>query len=204
MAQGGKFITNFMNDELLAVEHGQIVGTSPYRFRPLVTAAEIASHVQRVSASIRRDYEGKNPVLVGVLNGGFMFMADLMRAMMIECEVDFVKLSSYRTEMTSGEMQIMKTADVPLAGRHVILVEDIVDTGKSLDYLRKMLREHEPASLAMAAMFVKESALRMNRKPEYYGSIIPDDFVVGYGLDYAGKWRHLPDLYVLIEADRQS
>jgi hypoxanthine phosphoribosyltransferase len=193
-----------MSELLIKTPLANYVGTKPYRFRPLVSAAEIAVHVERLGAELRRDYAGKYPVLVGVLNGGFMFMADLMRAMMIECDIDFMKLSSYRQEMSSGDLVLLKTADVPLAGRHIILVEDIVDTGKSLDYLRRYLRDHEPASLAMVAMFVKESALQMNRKPEYYGKLIPDDFVVGYGLDHAGQWRYLPDLYVLIEEDRQS
>ena len=191
-----------MSEALTDILLGEIIGTEPFRFRPMVRAAEISAHVQRVGRELARDYADKNPVLIGVLNGGFMFMADLMRAMHIPCEIDFVKIESYRKEMRSGELTLLKSADVALKGRHVILVEDIVDTGKSLDYLRGHVRTHQPASLAMAAMFVKESALAMDRKPEYLGKVIPDDFVVGYGLDHAGQWRHLPDLYVLVEEDR--
>jgi len=134
-----------------------------------------------------------------VLNGCFVFMADLLREINIPCEVDFIKLSSYADEMVSGKVRLIKDVDANLKDRHVVLVEDIVDTGKSLDFLRSHFREQSPASLAMAAMFMKTIEKSNGVKAEYVGMEIPDEFVVGYGLDYAQQWRQLPDLYVRIE-----
>ncbi len=147
---------------------------------------------------MRADYQDKQPVMVGVLNGCFIFMADLVRALNISCEVDFIRISSYRDSMASGHIELLKDLDVDIAGRHVILVEDIVDTGHSLGFLRKHLMDRKPASLVMAAMFVKAGEKAAKSDAEYVGMVIPDEFVVGYGLDYAQQWRHLPDLYVLV------
>jgi hypoxanthine phosphoribosyltransferase len=176
-----------------------IVGTAPYRFRRLVTRSEIREHVRRVSERLREDYFDKQPILIGVLNGCFIFMADLIREMNIPCEVDFVKVTSYRDAMTSGTIALEKDVSADLEGRHVIIVEDIVDTGKSLVYLRQHLMSKRPASLVMVAMFLKDRAKADGVESEYVGMEIPDEFVVGYGLDYAQQWRQLPDLYTLVK-----
>jgi hypoxanthine phosphoribosyltransferase len=152
-----------------------------------------------VAARLREDYRDKNPVLVGVLNGCFIYMADLIRAMNIPCQVDFIKVSSYGNDMTPGAITLVKDVTTDLADRHVILVEDIVDTGKSLGYLRKHMQDKHPASVVMTAMFMKKCFKAVGATVEYVGMEIPDEFVVGYGLDYAQQWRQLPDLYALVE-----
>jgi hypoxanthine phosphoribosyltransferase len=177
----------------------EIIGESPYRFRKLIDRETIQEHVQQVAARLRTDYRDKEPLLVGVLNGCFIYMADLIRAMNIPCEVDFVKLSSYGDAMSPGAITLLKDVDADLAGRHVILVEDIVDTGKSLGYLRRHFEDRNPASLVMTAMFMKRCFKAAGAVVEYPAMEIPDEFVVGYGLDYAQQWRQLPDLYVSVE-----
>jgi hypoxanthine phosphoribosyltransferase len=185
--------------ELETMTTSDHVGTAPYRFAPSISAAEIHAHCLRLAAELRAEYRDKNPILIGVLNGCFIFMADLIRAMNIPCEVDFVKLSSYRDSMASGEMTLLKDVDANIEGRHIILVEDIVDSGRSVAFLRRHLLSKRPASLVMAVMFVKERAEAEAIRAEYLGLTIPDVFVVGYGLDYAQQWRQLPDLYSLVK-----
>jgi len=175
----------------------ECVGKPPYRFRRMIPQDHIRQAVDKLAEQLRADYADKNPIFMGVLNGCFIFMADLIRAVNIPCEVDFIKLSSYRDAMTSGDVNLVKDIDANLVGRHVILVEDIVDTGKSLGFLRRHLMSKKPASLVMVSMFVKERDKLDDAVAEYVGTIIPDEFVVGYGLDYAQQWRQLPDLYVL-------
>jgi hypoxanthine phosphoribosyltransferase len=185
--------------ELDAKTKMDYVGTAPYRFGRQIPAEEIHAHCLRLAAELRADYRDKNPILVGVLNGCFIFMADLIRAMNIACEVDFIKVSSYRESMASGDMALLKDVDANLEGRHVIIVEDIVDTGRSVSFLRRHLLSKKPASLVMAAMFVKDRAEATAVRTEYVGLTIPDVFVVGYGLDYAQQWRQLPDLFALVK-----
>lgn len=175
----------------------ETVGSGPHRFRPLISRDVIQAHVKQLAERLRDDYRDKDPVFVGVLNGCFIFMADLVRAMNVPCEMDFIQLSSYRNGMTAGELSLLKDVDLDISGRHVLLVEDIVDTGKSLGFLRRHLQERGPASLAMVSMFVKPGKMAADAVVEYVGMEIPDEFVVGYGLDYAQHWRQLPDLYVL-------
>lgn len=169
-----------------------------YHSERLFSADEIQRHVQNLAARLRADYGDKNPVLIGVLSGCFIFMADLVRALAIPCEMDFIKLSSYGDKMTAGRITLLKDVDIVLKHRHVIVVEDIVDTGKSLAFLLEHLRKQRPASLEMAAMFIKEGRAAA-AGAKYIGMTIPDKFVIGYGLDYAQQWRHLPDLYALVE-----
>jgi hypoxanthine phosphoribosyltransferase len=183
-------------DEMTTTDH---VGTAPYRFARAIPADEIRAHCLRLAAELREKYREKNPILVGVLNGCFIFMADLIRAMNIPCEVDFIKLSSYRDGMASGDLSLLKDVDANLEGRHIILVEDIVDSGRSVGFLRRHLLSKKPASLVLAVMFVKERAEAAAVRAEYVGMVIPDVFVVGYGLDYAQQWRQLPGLYALVK-----
>ena len=183
-------------DEMTTTDY---VGTAPYRFARAISADEIRAHCLRLAAELRAEYRDKNPILIGVLNGCFIFMADLIRAMNIPCEVDFVKLSSYRDSMASGDLTLLKDVDANLEGRHIILVEDIVDSGRSVGFLRRHLLSKKPASLVLTVMFVKERAEAAAAGAEYVGMTIPDMFVVGYGLDYAQQWRQLPDLYALVK-----
>jgi hypoxanthine phosphoribosyltransferase len=177
----------------------EIIGIGPHRFKMLISRETIQEHLLQVADRLREDYRDKRPVLVGVLNGCFIYMADLIRALNIPCEVDFIKLSSYRDGMSSGDLSLTKDVDMDLTGRHVILVEDIVDTGKSLGFLRQHMQDKNPASVVMTAMFMKHCFTAVGSPVEYVGMEIPDEFVIGYGLDYAQQWRQLPDLYALVE-----
>jgi hypoxanthine phosphoribosyltransferase len=170
------------------------------RFRIYLDAATIQRRVQDLGARITRDYEGKDPIFIGVLNGAFMFFADLIRQVRIECEVDFLKLSSYGAEkVSSGQVTELKKVDARLEGRHVIVVEDIVDTGHSMAYIQERLRELGPASLRSAVLLHKHEATRVDLDLDYVAFQIPNRFVIGYGLDYGQLGRNLADLYILDE-----
>ena len=164
----------------------------------LYTKTQIDERLGVVAAQIDHDYEGKNPLLVGVLNGAVMVMADLSRAMRIHCEMDWMAVSSYGAgTQSSGVVRILKDLNTNLAGRHVILVEDIIDTGLTLTYLMQNLASREPASLRIMTMFRKPDAVQADLEISYVGFDLPNQFVVGYGLDYAGRYRNLVDVGVL-------
>jgi hypoxanthine phosphoribosyltransferase len=147
---------------------------------------------------ITRDYEGRAPHLIGVLKGGIIFHADLVRAIDLDVSFDFIALGSYGlTTRTSGEVRLLKDLDASPEGRDVIIVEDIVDTGLTLDYLLQFLRTREPASLKVAALLDKPSRRQREVPIDYLGFEIDDRFVVGYGLDYVQHYRNLPDLHLL-------
>ena len=165
--------------------------------RVLISEAEIAQRVVDLGAQITKDYAGRSPLLIGVLKGAFVFMADLARAIDLPVEVDFMAVSSYgAATQTSGIVRIVKDLDADLSGRDVIIVEDIVDSGLTLSYLRKGLLAREPASLEICALFVKQDQQRARFELAYTGFDIPSDFVVGYGLDVAERYRNLSELYV--------
>jgi hypoxanthine phosphoribosyltransferase len=167
-------------------------------FRLYLSREQIAVRVAALAAEIDRDLDGKVPILIGVLNGAFIFLADLMRALEIECEVDFLKLSSYGAEkISSGRVHELKSLDANIEGRHVILVEDIVDTGLSMEFLLNKLGEMNPASLRTAVLLHKTAATRIPLELDYVGFEIDNLFVVGYGLDYAQVGRQLADIHIL-------
>lgn len=162
------------------------------------TKEEIHREVARMGAAISRDYAGRNPLLISVLKGAFVFMADLVREITIPCELDFMAVSSYGSGTeSSGRVRILKDLDTNIEGRHVIIVEDVLDSGVTLSKLITMLQSRGAASLAVCAMFDKPARRRAQVDVAYRGLTIPDAFVVGYGLDYAEKYRNLPDLCVL-------
>ena len=147
---------------------------------------------------LSREYEGKDPILVSVLKGAFVFMGDLCRAITIPCSVDFMAVSSYgRGTQTSGKVKIIKDLDTIIQNRHVIVVEDIVDSGVTLSRLLVMLKEREPASLRLVTLLDKPARRQAHVDIDYCGFQVPDAFLVGYGLDYAEKYRNLPDLCIL-------
>jgi hypoxanthine phosphoribosyltransferase len=166
----------------------------------IVTREEIARRVAELAAEISRDYKDKNPLLIGVLKGSFVFMSDLVRSMNIPIEIDFIRLSSYGvcTE-SSGRIRVIKRLETPIKGRHVLVVEDIVDSGCTLSYLLDCLKRRKPASVKVCALFNKPSRRKAEVPIDYVGFQIPDAFVVGYGLDFGEKFRHLPDLCILEE-----
>jgi len=168
--------------------------------RLLLSKEEIRNKVRELGKQISKDYAGLCPILIGVLNGSFIFCADLFREISIDCEVDFIKISSYGegTE-TSGVIKLKKDIDANLQGRHVIVVEDIVDSGYSINYLRERIERVRPKSLKFVSLLVKEDTARTEYKIDYVGFNIPNRFVVGYGLDFAQKFRNLPAIYVMDE-----
>lgn len=167
-------------------------------YQVLLSAQEIETKVQELGRQLSADYAGKCPVFIGVLNGSFMFMADLMKAITIDCEVDFIKISSYGEAMkTSGVVKVKKDIDCHIEGRHVIVVEDIIDSGLSVTYLDRRLREMHPASLRFVSLLVKDGGKQVDYHCDYVGFHIPTRFVVGYGLDYAQKFRNLPEIYTM-------
>lgn len=164
----------------------------------LYTKDEIDARLVEMARMIDNDYDGLVPLLVGVLNGAIMVMADLSRAMTIHMEMDWMAVSSYGSgTQSSGVVRILKDLNTDLHGRHVIVVEDIIDTGLTLTYLMQNLASREPASLAIAAMFRKPEAAQIDLNIKYVGFDIPNQFVVGYGLDYAGRYRNLADVGIL-------
>jgi len=168
------------------------------RFRLYLDRATLQKRVREIGAQINQDYDGKRPILIGVLNGAFMFLSDLMREITIECEVDFLKLSSYGAEkITSGIVHELKKIDAPIHGRHIIVVEDIVDTGLSMQYIIDKMKEYEPASIRTAVLLHKHDATRVDVELNYVGFPIDNLFVIGYGLDYGQLGRNLPQIYIL-------
>ncbi|MBQ5626658.1 MAG: hypoxanthine phosphoribosyltransferase [Bacteroidaceae bacterium] len=160
-----------------------------------IPAEEIAQRVKGVAERINKDYAGKRPLLIGVLNGCFMFVSDLMKNLEIECEVSFVKFSSYQGAETTGNVKQLLGLSESIEGRDVIIVEDIVDTGLTMHKMLETLEEKKPASLAVASLFLKPARLRVPVEVKYSAFEIPDRFIVGYGLDYDGLGRNLPDVY---------
>jgi hypoxanthine phosphoribosyltransferase len=174
--------------------------SDPHLGRTLVAEADLHRRIAEMGAEITADFAGRSLLLVGVLKGAFMFMADLSRAIDLEIEVDFMAVSSYGSATkTSGIVRIVKDLDLDLTGRHVLVVEDIVDSGLTLKYLLKNLWAREPASLEVCALLRKDCAAPMERPLRYVGFEIPDDFVVGYGLDAAEKHRNLRSIRQFVE-----
>ncbi len=164
----------------------------------LIDERTLQARIKELGAQISRDYEGKRPVLVGVLKGAFVFMADLTRHISIPHEVDFMATSSYgNATETSGIVRILKDLDTPISGRHVLIVEDIIDTGLTLDYLTRILKARHPASLRICTLLDKRERRRVHIPLDYVGFEIPNKFVVGYGLDFGEIYRNLPFIAVL-------
>lgn len=172
-----------------------IVKIHDREFVKTISAEEIAAQVKRVAGDINRDYAGKRPLLLGVLNGCFMFASDLMKNLEIECEISFVKFSSYEGADTTGTVKQVMGLNESIEGRDVIVVEDIVDTGLTMHKMLEVLGNSKPASLAIASLFLKPARLRVPVEVKYSAFEIPDRFIVGYGLDYDGLGRNLPDVY---------
>ena len=165
---------------------------------PIYTKEEIQAVVSRMGAEISRDYADKNPVMISVLRGAFVFMADLVRAITVPCEIDFMSVSSYGNDVkTSGVVRIIKDLDQDLHGKDLLIVEDILDSGMTLSYITGMLRQRGPASIRLCTLLDKPERRKADITADYYGFVVPDEFVVGYGLDYDEKYRTLPFLGVL-------
>jgi len=164
----------------------------------LISREQIDARINELGAQITRDYAGLNPLLIGVLKGACFFLSDLLRAIDTRVSIEFMAISSYGSSMrTSGEVRIMKDLDVPIEGRHILVVEDIVDTGLTLSYLLANLKSRGAASVKLAALLDKHERRQREVEIDYLGFPIPDEFVVGYGLDFAERYRNLPFIAVL-------
>ena len=164
----------------------------------LYTEEEITTRIGELAAQIDIDYADKSPLMVGILNGAIMVMADLSRALRIHCEMDWMAISSYGSGVaSSGVVRILKDMNTSIVNRHVLIVEDIVDTGLTLAYLIENLKSRNPASIEVCAAFRKPEAARNHVNVKYLGFDIPSDFVIGYGLDYDGRYRNLRGLVIL-------
>ncbi len=166
----------------------------------LISKEELEAKTAELAARITRDYQGKELVLVGVLKGGFIFLADLARKIPLDLTIEFISVSSYgNSTQTSGVVRITKDIDTDITGKHVLIVEDLIDTGLTLNYLKELFNTKGCASVKLAAIMDKPERRKVDLQVDYPGITIPDMFVVGYGLDWGGKYRNLPDVCVVSE-----
>lgn len=164
----------------------------------LISEEDLQARVAEIAEEISRDYAGRNPLLVGVLKGVLFFMADLLQALTIPAEIDFIAVSSYSPESRQqGVVRLVKDLEIPIDGRHVLFVEDVIDTGLTLNYILKSLRARQPASLDVCVLFNKPDHRLIDIPIKYKGFDLPDRFVVGYGLDYRERYRNLPFIGLL-------
>ncbi len=169
-------------------------------FIPMIREEKIQERIRELGEQISNDYKSKVPVFIGVLNGAFIFLSDLIKNITVDCEIDFFKLSSYGDEkISSGKVKMLKELNCDVKGRDIIIVEDIVDSGLSIKFIEDLIYPHNPASMKVVSLLVKPNSLRYNVKIDYIGFDIPSKFVIGYGLDYAQKYRNLRSIYVLSE-----
>jgi hypoxanthine phosphoribosyltransferase len=169
----------------------------------LVPAAELKRRIRELGAEISRDYAGRDLIMIGVLKGAVLFLADLMRELTVPCELDFMALSSYGSATdSSGVVRILKDLDSSIENRNVLIVEDIIDSGLTLQYLLRNLRARDPASLEVCSLLTKPDRRRVELPIRYVGFEIPNRYVIGYGLDYAQRYRNLDCVAVLNERDQ--
>ncbi len=168
------------------------------KLQVFIKPSQLSRRIKQLAAEINHDYRNKIPIFIGVLNGAFIFMSDLIREINVKCEVDFLKLSSYGdSKISSGEVKTLKELNCDVKGRDVIIVEDIIDSGLSMQYMLSQINKQKPKSVRLAALLHKKDAAKINFKIDYLGFAIDNKFVVGYGLDFAQKYRNLKGIYVL-------
>ncbi|TMI93401.1 MAG: hypoxanthine phosphoribosyltransferase [Bacteroidetes bacterium] len=163
-----------------------------------LSEAEIQQRVKEIAETINKEYQGKRPLIIAILNGSFMFAADLFKHLTIDTEISFIKLASYKGMKSTGNVVTSIGLDAELYGKDVIIIEDIVDTGKTLYNFLPKLKDHHPASLKIAALLHKPEATKFPLTLDYVGFSIPDKFVIGYGLDYDGRGRNLKEIYQVV------
>lgn len=168
------------------------------KMRPLIDASTLHARVAELGAQISRDFRGQKVILVGVLKGSFIFLSDLARAIDLDCEIEFIGVSSYEGMHSTGQVRITNDLSKDVEDAHIILVEDIIDTGTTVDYLTKIFDVRKPKSLRVACLLSKPEAHQVTLKIDYIGFEISKEFVVGYGLDYNGLYRNLPNLMQVI------
>ena len=170
-----------------------------YKMSTLISEDTIQSRIKDIAEDLSKKFKDEVPILIGVLNGSFIFMSDLMRNMAIDCEMDFIKMSSYAGKESIGTVTLLKDISANITGRHVIVVEDIIDSGLTIKFLRDRLQGALPKSVTIVTLLLKPDIANLDFKVDYVGFEIPPEFVVGYGLDYDQKLRHLPEIYRLEE-----
>lgn len=168
-------------------------------FEPYITATQINEQIKKIAAQLNIDYAGKRPLFIAILNGSFMFASDLFKELTIDAEICFIKLASYKGTKSTGNVITSIGLDIPLTDRHVIIVEDIVDTGKTLDAFLPQLINQQPVTLKIASLLHKPEALQFPVTIDYLGFEVPSKFLLGYGLDYDGLGRNLKEIYKLVE-----
>ncbi|MCK9617547.1 MAG: hypoxanthine phosphoribosyltransferase [Lentimicrobiaceae bacterium] len=168
------------------------------QFALFIKAEEIDMAISKVAENINHDYKGKIPLFLGILNGSFMFASDLLKKITVDCEISFVKIASYAGTQSTGKINNLIGLNEDIKGRHIIILEDIVDTGHTLASLLKYLESFKPASVKIATCLFKPAAFTKEYTVDYVGKNIPNDFIVGYGLDYDGFGRNLPDIYKIV------
>ncbi len=168
------------------------------RFGLYLTEEQIQQRVKELAAQINEDYRERTPIFIGILNGSFIFFSDLIREITVDCEVDFFKLSSYGdAKISSGQVRLLKDLNCQVEGRDIIIVEDVVDSGLSIDFIKKLIMKENPRSLRVVTLLLKKTVAKIDFPLDYVGFEIPPEFVIGYGLDYAQKVRNLRSIYRL-------
>ncbi len=182
------------------MENEDVIVINGDKFIPFISENQIQQRIQELADEISKDYKDNIPIFIGVLNGSFIFMADLLKKITIQSEVDFFKLSSYGdSKISSGNVKMVKDLNCDPDGREIIIVEDIVDTGLSIKYIEDLFEHYNPKSMKVVSLLLKPESLKYNVKIDYIGFKIPSQFVIGYGLDYQQKFRNLPSIYILSE-----
>lgn len=178
--------------------HNNFLYVNGDRFIEFIDKEKIQNRIKELALEISEDYKNSLPIFIGVLNGAFIFMADLLKNITIEAEVDFFKLSSYGdSKISSGQVKMIKDLNCNPNGRDIIIVEDIVDTGLSIKYIEELFQHYNPKSIKVVTLLLKPDSLKYEVKIDYIGFKIPSQFVIGYGLDYQQKYRNLPSIYIL-------
>jgi hypoxanthine phosphoribosyltransferase len=168
------------------------------KFRIYLSEADIQKRIRELAGQINEDYAGRTPIFIGVLNGSFIFMSDLIREITVDCEIDFLKLSSYGdAKISSGNVKTLKELNCEVEGHDIIIVEDVVDSGLSIAFIRDLIMRKNPRSLSIVTLLYKKAVAKITFPLTYVGFEIPTEFVIGYGLDYAQKFRNLKSIYVL-------
>ena len=166
-----------------------------YELNPVISDEDIQKRVNEIAMDLSEKFKDEVPILIGILNGSFIFMADLIRALDIDCEMDFIKLASYKGSHSTGTVRLLKDISAEITGRHVVIVEDIIDSGLTIKFIKDRMQDAAPASLMIVTLLLKPDVANLDFPIDIVGFEIAPDFVVGYGLDYDQKMRHLPAIY---------
>jgi len=175
----------------------EIIHNKDMIFKKYIGENEIQKRLHQMADDINKEYKNKNPLLVGVLNGSFMFLSDLSKLLSIDCEITFMKVSSYEGTDSTGKVHTNIELKENIEGRNIIIVEDIVDTGRTVEYIKRVLKGRQPATIKICTLFFKPRACLHSNPADYVGFDISNEFIIGYGLDYNGKYRNVRDIYKL-------